>query len=184
MSPLQTLWSLIFNDYADGSVYNLYNNATSYIPGDRVIYPGRQVFQCATASTGNLPTNPAFWNPPINDNYIGARERFKYNARKITYEFALNRWFICTGIYITNMPIQQSGFILGQTGPYSSPLTNSSLSTSSNSPSYLLNVYTVPSIIDYIIWVPILVFNTLGATVPERVQTVRAFADTVNLAGM
>lgn len=181
MKPLQYLRDLIFEDYANGSLYDMYDNITNYIVGDRVIYIDRGSYECIQDTIGNIPTNTSYWRK-INDNYIGIRERIKYNSQKILFEWALNRNFICTGIYISNTPLTTTGFLMGHTGPYSSTLAGSS-NVSAN-PSYLANSLTLSDGFSYTIYVPIAVFNALGTSNGQRESIIRAFADKYNLAGM
>ncbi len=175
--PLQYLRDLIFEDYANGSNYLLYDNSTVYVIGDRIFYLDRGVYECILATLGNLPTDTTYWRK-INDNYIGVRERILYNAQKMTFEWGLNRWFICSGIYITNNSLALSGFLMGETGEYSSTLVNIA------NPSYLINDFVLGGIYSYTIYVPTAVFNSLGTTNTERENIIRSFADNYNLAGM
>lgn len=175
--PLQYLRDLIFDDYANGSNYLLYDNSTVYVLGDRIFYLDRGVYECILATLGNLPTDATYWRK-INDNYIGVRERILYNSQKMTFEWALNRWFICSGIYIENQSLSFSGFLMGNSGEYSSTLVNIS------NPSYLMNSFTISTDFSFIIYVPLAVFNSLGNSDIERENIIRSFADNYVLAGM
>jgi hypothetical protein len=177
-SPIQSLRDLIFDDYVDGSQYATYSSSVTYSINDRVVYINRGVYESLGTSIGATPsTATASWSL-ILDNYIGILERVKYNSQKMTYEYGLNRWFQCSGIYIENIPISYSGFLLGNRGPLSNTLVNV------NNPSYMGNTFNVGASYDYIIWVPIAVFNLLGATIQERSDMIRSFADNYNLAGL
>jgi hypothetical protein len=182
VSPLQSLRDLIFNDYANGSTVSRYDNATAYVVDDIVYYTDRGLYKCIGATTGNIPTDTTYWNK-ILDNYIGARERIKYNSRKIIFEYALNRWFDVPSanpqIYITNNNIYGTAFLLGETGEYSSTMAN--LSTNQNY--FLGNSYNYNSFA-FTIYVPLAVFNALDNNNTNRENIIRSFADKFVLSGM
>lgn len=178
LKPVQYMRDLIFVDYADGSVYNDYSPLSSYTPSDRVIYTDRGVYENHNSSVGFAPTDTAYWNK-INDNYIGIRERVRYNSQKKLFEYSLNRWFQCTGIYIENTPIQASFFTMGQTGTYSSTMSNGA-----SNQFYMGNSYSANSTSSYTIWVPLTAYTGMSTVLTERENIVRSFADNYNLAGM
>lgn len=180
LQPLQYLRDLVFNDYANGSPYPVYDAASAYTTNDRVVYSGRAVYESVSGSTGVDPNNIQSWNK-INDNYIGARERSHYNAQKILFEYGLNRNFQCSGIYINNQPILNAGMLIGNTGPYSTPISNSSYPYSS---AYLNNHFSGITNTCYTIFVPGIVYSGLAATNTERENIVRNYADNYNIAGM
>lgn len=179
LTPMQYLRDLTFNDFANGSSYPSYSGASAYTSNDRVSYNNRGVYESISGSTGILPTDINSWNL-INENYIGVRERVKYNSQKMLFEYGLNRWFQCTGIYIDNNPILNTGLLMGNTGAYSSALSNSSTPTSA---SYLINSFSGFTTNSYTIYVPTGVYTDLGITNIERENVVRSFADNYNLAG-
>ena len=134
----------LFVEYLTGSTYPVFTTGTTYVINDRVIYINRGVYENLSGSTGTLPTDADYWRQ-VNENYIGAQERSKYNARKLDYEFALNRWFEVDGftptvtattvtpdlfaasaqtIYIETNVVTPPGFLMGQTGEYSSVMVN------------------------------------------------------------
>lgn len=188
LKPLQYLHDLIFTDYANGSFYPNFDITSAYTLSDRVIYIDRGVYECNSGTTaGIVPFNLNYWRK-INDNYIGANERVLYNANKIVYEYALNRWFQTgisnpspgNGIYIDTLTASTIAFLMGNSGPTSSVLYNSSkLSTS-----YLVNYYSGSNSSDYLIWVPNAIYNALGPNDTFRTNTVRSIADKYNIAGM
>ena len=179
LQPLQYLRDLVFDDYANGSPYPDYSTLSAYTTNDRVVYSGRVVYESISGSTAGA-FDPVQWNK-INDNYIGARERSKYNAQKIVFEYGLNRNFQCSGIYINNQQILNSGMLLGNTGSYSTPISNSSYPYSS---AYLNNHFSGVTSTCYTIFVPTAVYNSLAATNTERENIIRNFADNYNIAGM
>lgn len=179
LQPIQWLHDFIFGEYSDGAVYNTYSNATAYVIGDKVIYTDRGVYECITNTTGNLPTNATYWKL-VNNNYIGIRERIVYNSQKILFEYALNRWFVCSGIYITNNDKDTVSFLMGNTGENSSLMPNSS----TNQIDYLGSNLIVTSINDFTIYVPIAVHTALSPDSGQRDNIIRSFADKLTIAGM
>jgi hypothetical protein len=88
--PVQILRDLFHDDYADGFTGSAWDSLSSYNPGDKVRYIDKAVYECQVFSgQGVEPTNTNFWLK-VQDNYIGLRERMKYNSRKILLEFILN----------------------------------------------------------------------------------------------
>jgi len=201
--PIQNAWgesltqplqinNVLFNEYISGSTYLAYDNGTTYVAGNRVSYSDRKVYENLTGSTGVNPLNANTWLQ-VNTNYLGARERSLYAAQKLTFEYALNRWFQVSGFYpvftptaITQSLFAQSAntiyiqtvststpvFMMGQTGPYSSLMVYNSFYATS----FMTNYFSGLSSYDYIIWTP----NSLGLTE----SLVRNFADTINISGM
>lgn len=181
LKPVQSLWNLIFVDYADGSTYLLYNPVTAYLKGNRVLFSNKKTYQCLINTTGNDPTNSTYW-VELNSNFIGARERSLYNSQKILFEYALNKWFMVSSaplIYIENKTVVGSPFMLGETGETSGTMAYDS----QYQQFYLGETYTYQQI-DFTIWVPIAIFNTLGSNVSNREKAVRSFADEYVLAGI
>ena len=176
--PLQWLHDAIFISYANGATDADYSNVTAYSLGDRVVYTDRGQYEALQATTGNLPTDTTYWIK-VNDNYIGARERSKYNSRKILFEYALNRWFQTTGIFISNTGGNASSFLLGGSGPTSTALFN----TSTNQQQFLIQSYSATSE-DFIIFVPLAKFNSLGSNDTDRKNVVRNIADLYVIAGI
>jgi hypothetical protein len=185
LAPIQNLWKRIFVDYKDGSLYADYDAFTVYVFGDRVVYTNKSVYECIrdTMAIGIPCDNTDYWLK-INDNFIGASERAKYNAQKIVFEYALNKWFrVPSGdpqIYIVNHIVSTSAFVMGATGAYSSAMASSS----AFSTSYMGASYSAVAVYDYTIYVPVAVFNAQGSTTTNRENAIRNFADKYNLIGM
>jgi len=183
LSPIQWLWKRIFVEYADGSFFAIFDISTAYVKGDIVVYSDRKVYQCLVNATGILPYDTVSW-VKINDNFIGARERIKYNAQKKVFEYALNKWFFVPvgdpQIYIINNIVVPDGFLLAESGDLSGLMASDSFF----SPSYMGSTYTITTSYDYTIYVPVLVFNAQGSTTANREQAIRNFADQYNLVGM
>lgn len=185
LSPIQNLWKRIFVDYSDGSLYVNYDISDSYSRNDRVIYTDKAVYECILdASAGILPTNATYW-VKINDVFIGARERVKYSAQKMVFEYALNKYFqnpTAPLIYIeNNFIVSDSVFVMSTLGSTSSfmPLDSHLQEDYMGlTPAYSVAGY------DYTIYVPIALFTSLGSDDSIREKIVRNFADKYNLAGM
>ena len=194
LSPLQKFFDVSFLGYKNGDTSLDYNNVTTYNFGDRVIYTDKSIYEAtyvdsdgvAQSFSGVIPTNTAFWTL-INTVFIGSDERSKYNAQKLLFEYALNRFFRVAAspadqIYITNNFIDSGQNFLMNTGSNDSSLMplNSmyQIDYMGLFPTYQTNTN------DYTIFVPIAVFTALGDTNDNRENAVRNFADIYNLAGM
>ena len=194
LSPLQKFFDVSFLGYKNGDTSLDYNNVTTYNFGDRVLYTDKSIYEAtyvdsdgvAQSFSGVIPTNTAFWTL-INTVFIGSDERSKYNAQKLLFEYALNRFFRVAAspadqIYITNNFIDSGQNFLMNTGSNDSSLMplNSmyQIDYMGLFPTYQTNTN------DYTIFVPIAVFTALGDTNDNRENAVRNFADIYNLAGM
>lgn len=177
--------NLLFNEYRTGSTYSLYDSGYTYSATNRVLYSDNSIYENLTGSTNVLPTDIYTWIK-VNDSYIGAIERSKYNAQKYLFEYALNRYFQVSGttrqssygvsfnnIFIENNLANSSSFLLGQIGQTSGNLNRSF----TYSTSFLTNAYTIPDE-DYTVWVPNYIFT---ATTVEKID---AIVSTLNIAGM
>ena len=194
LSPLQKFFDVSFLGYKNGDTSLDYNNVTTYNFGDRVIYTDKSIYEAtytnplgvAESFSGVIPTNTLAWTK-INNVFIGSDERSKYNAQKLLFEYALNRFFRVAAspadqIYITNNFIDSGQNFLMNTGSNDSSLMplNSmyQIDYMGLFPTYQTNTN------DYTIFVPIAVFTALGDTNDNRENAVRNFADIYNLAGM
>lgn len=203
--PIQEAWGTslteplqinndLFNEYINGSTgYTAYNNSTTYSVGTRVYYTDDAIYENLSGSTGVLPTNTNYWIQ-VNPNFIGAIERSNMNARKMTFEYALNRQFRTTGfapkvtipinqntfaasantIYIKTTPIPAASFMMGETGTYSSTMSNES----KNATSWMGNTYTGTTTSCFTIYVP----NYIYTATTEPI--IRNYVDQINMGGM
>lgn len=181
LKPIQTLWGIIFNDYADGSNYPFYEHPTTYNTGDRVIGADKRVYQALQTTVGHFIDDPNYW-VLVNHNFMGARERILYNSQKIVLEYALNKWFFVTAspfIYITTNATAGNLFLLGETGKYSSPMAE----YSGNQVAFLGQSYTVVQY-DFTVYVPNLLFNAIATSTDNSERVVRNFVDQYCLAGI
>lgn len=178
--PLQWNHDLFFTDYLSGAVYDNYDSLISYVPGNRVIYTDRSVYECILSTTGNDPSNELYWIL-IQTIFIGVRERELSTAQVISFESILNRYFqtpVGPQIYITNGTYISNCFIIGITETESSAIhVNESEDEEA--------IYSAANYggIDYIIHVPNVVWTPLAGNDPDREAIVRSVADIYNLAG-
>jgi len=185
LKPISNLFDVNFLDYKIGNVYTDYSGATTYSFGDKVMYIDKSIYELIVAtSTGVDPVNTTNWIK-INDVFIGCDERIKYNAQKLLFEYALNKFFLVPvvgdQIYIDNQITFETPFIMGNTGDLSSSMPTNSI----NQISYLGNAYTyTSSSYDYTIYVPIAIFTALGTNTTNRENAIRFFADKYNLSGL
>lgn len=182
--PIQIIRDLFYTEYADGFTGVKWDALSSFNPGDRVRYDDRSVYECIVFSgPGVLPTNTNFW-VKIQEDYVGVRERQKYNSRKLLFEFILNKWFEVAippapQIYIQNNNTYGTAFLLGETGPYSSKMANNS----AYQVNYLGSAYTFNQN-NFTIFVPAAVFAAIDANPVIAEGIVRSVADKYVIAGM
>lgn len=191
--PVQSLWSLIFNGYKNGTTvyYDLDN--TYFLPPlgyvfsvGEVIKDSKSIYICTKPSTYAGFANLADFDK-LQDNFLGVSERIKYNSQKILFEYAMNKWFsvpnvsIPNSIFITNNFIQsETIFLMGGSSETSSVMPNSSVYSTDymgNVPAYIAVSF------DFTINVPLDLFDTLGTNATNKENTIRQFADKYNLAG-
>lgn len=181
--PVQILRDLFHDDYADGFTGSSWDSLLSYNPGDKVRYIDKSVYECQVFSgPGVLPTNLNFW-VKVQDNYIGLRERLKYNSQKILLEFILNKWFdvpppAAPQIYIQNNNIYGNGFLLGQSGGTSGTMPNNSIYQEY----YLGESYTFGQY-SFTVFVPTAIFSALNAHPLNAENIIRAIVDKYVVAG-
>lgn len=174
----------IFYAYINGSDAYVYDSGVTYGVGSRVVY-NFQVFESLVSSnTGNIPdVSTASWRK-ILDYFIGASERTKYNASKIVFEYALNRFFRTTfaqppatsDIFITNTVPAYPSFLVGYTESASSYIGDSSSSGFVTS----TEVFTTASSYQFVIHFPLSLYTALGANA-EKI--IRSIADKYAISG-
>lgn len=115
-SNLQYQHGNIFGDFRNRAVYPDYSGATSYTPGNRVIFTDKGVYENIKASTGVAPSgedlSPTHWRQ-IQKYYLGVTERSQYNGQIIAFIKAINDWFGVTSapyIYLVNNNNIGSGY--------------------------------------------------------------------------
>jgi hypothetical protein len=180
--PIQWLRDLMFTSYKSGSEASTYSPGT-YDKYDQVIY-GKKVYSSLKDSNTDLPTVTTSWEI-IQSNFVGVEERVRYNAQKIVFEWALNRWFSTTfrqppntsDIYITNVIPPVSVFRVG------GDESNSSQVFTKHSSEFIINSYSFNAISNFTIHVPLAVYNALGDA-SNREGIFRSFADKYVAAGL
>lgn len=177
-AAIQNLWFLIFEDYRVGSVYPDYGFFTQYYVGDRVLFADKSIYECISNSLNISCLDTTKW-VKVNDIFIGSDERIKYSAQKLLFEYALNKFFITSGIYITNNFIDVGDvFVMDTDSTESSVMPLDSFYQED----YMdLTATYASGIYDYTIFVPIADYTTLGSSANAIIRT---FADKYNLAGM
>jgi hypothetical protein len=195
LKPLQVLYNTMFGTFKDGNAAAIYNGATAYVVGNQVKYTDKAIYQCWVASTGNLPTNTAYWFK-IQDKFVGIEPRCKYNAQHLLFEYALNEWFGTTfvnvpgssDIYINAVGANLGAFYVGFTPTDSSfvvydepeatafiqalDLTTASISSTVNVPIAVANALTTETA------------NTVPNISANRENIIRQIADLYNYAGI
>lgn len=172
--PMQYLHDLFFTDYLNGSNAPIYI-AGLYNPGDRVRWIDNGIYE-AIVVTGNDPSIASDWMR-VQDVFIGLNERAAYNSQKIVLEFLLNRYFApnTTDIYITNNPLNNNVFIIGETEFQSSIVYASEFySTNFVRDAYAFNTFS------FTVFIPTAVFAALN----NEEGVIRAIADKYVLAGI
>ena len=178
-----------FNEYLSGTTYPNYSATTSYNIGDRVVYGFDSVYENLSGSTNILPTNTAYWYM-VNPNFIGAVERSLYNGQKIKLEWELNRIYRTPSlnlnptqfsganhtnqIWIQNNALLPSGFLMGQTGPYSSNMAKNSI----YSTSYMGNHYSGVTSNCFTINVPQYIYSATTEPI------IRSWVDPIVISGI
>lgn len=186
---------MVFTDYGFSNLaLSHYSSAVTYGEGDRVVYKFAEYISLQGSNTGNDPETVISYWAKINDIFIGVNERVKYNGRKLTFEWALNRYFNTTfrqpdhvgtptnsDIYISNIARAGRSFVM-----YPDWYRSSVMYPTTSAPRYMLvsPVYTAPSAYEYNINIPLAVFNALGSSDPIRESIVRNFADRYNEVGL
>lgn len=188
ISPMNWLRHVYFEVFKKGVAYPEYAAGT-YAKGDRVKYT-KAIFESLIDSNTSDPTVTASWLK-ISDNFIGVDERIRFNAQKIIFEYALNKWFNtdahpcvwsnipgASSIYITNNSIVTGNFVVSSDDAGSSAVgTDDSTESVGGDGADVIQL-------SYTINVPTAVFNALGADDSIREATVRNFADLYNPVGL
>lgn len=185
--PMNDL-NLIFKWYRESSTAGAYNNATVYNFGDvvryaKVVYLRNEVTDGYAA--GIEPTNTTYFTK-ILDLFIGTDERVKYQSQKLVFEYALNRFFettfrqppLVSDIYITRDYSDLTDFWISEVDSETATVGETDTDTV-----YVDEDETTRQNYDYVIKIPVAVYNALASTNPTRERIVRIFADKINAAG-
>jgi hypothetical protein len=186
MYPLQWLRDLFFDDYAKGTAYQDWDAVSGFAQFSRVRYSDLGNYECINpaGAVGALqnPLNTDYWRK-IQDNYIGANERVKYNSQIIVLEYALNRWFMNAApsdlIYIsTNVTTSQ--LLMG-----GSSATSGNLSNYSAYSSYFMGYTYSATQYDFTVYFPIALYTALPPALnADKDKMIRNVVDKYKLTGM
>lgn len=197
LSPMQWLRDLFFEDYAAGFTGNKWS-AGAYLKGDRVRYKNHSVYE-AQADTSGEPSVSDDWMK-IQEIWIGATERSKYNGGKLLLEYALNKWFDTqfrqptanvadplfytpkSDIYIKNIIPANQVFI------FSNSITTASKFSNSGFANFFQNLIDFDATC-FTINIPTAVYDALlpgepTGTTANKDKIVRSFADKYVAAGI
>ncbi len=209
LSPIQWLHDLVFTDYANGSAAPIYVSSNTYNVGDRVQYTDFAVYELInalpTVTTGIdiSPVNNAYWYKAL-DNFIGLRERIRYNSQQLVLEYALNHFFgtnfvqpgswgaytypdslvvasdylAKSDIYIERLFVDTDGFMIGSSEEQSSDINATDTAYFNNC---IATSYTLGSQYNFIIYIPQSLATSLGSS---YAGTVQSFADQYVVYGM
>lgn len=186
LKPLQWLNNLFANDYIDGYQYPDYNAFAVYNIGDRITFTDNRNYEFVKIPDfyvgGISPSDVGDYWLLIQDNFIGANDRVKFNSQIIMLEKELNIWYKnplpANQIYIVNN-VNPANFVLGGSGATSSKM--SLLSQSSTV--FLANVTNFVNS-DFTVMVPTALYTTLGTTAVNRENNIRSFVNKYKLAGI
>lgn len=178
------------NSFSSGISIDWYDSAVAYVPGDYARV-GIARYECLAACTGEFPVNnPDFWYKTVTD-FVGTDARKNFYAGKMTLEFVLDLYlqqpnptfsYTYQPIYIATQGNANSTFMLNNNV---SPYLNYMPTSSNFQQNYLANVSTYSAgAVNFIVYVPALLYAVLGTTNADRTNTVRSVVDKYNTAGM
>jgi hypothetical protein len=168
--------NLILGTYKVGFVPGDYSPG-AYNKYDQVVYK-QVVYESLVASNSALPTDTTKWRI-IQQNFIGADERIKFNGTKLIAEYALNKWFetnfrqppAVSDIYLTTNLVSAPVFRFGLTESVSSSVGRT---TSSE---FVGNNYDFLDVHNFSIHMPLAVYDALDSNPANRDAIVRNFFD-------
>ena len=177
-------------------VYNVGNSVTNGVDSEG----NKLYYQCTHIISSPELFNPLHWVLlggsiwyKISPSYIGAQERAQYNAQKIVFEYALNRWFRTTfrqptaftngttstpygkfytptsDIFITTVPVVNITFFSGETEStscYSGELNSGSAFSTETV------VLGSDTTYEFIVWIPTSLATLLGLNYVQIVSQV------------
>lgn len=178
--------SIKFDDYRNGAIYGYWSGVVTYADGDRVIDLFGVYVSLSDGNTGNPTTDATYWYR-VGDYFIGASERVMYTPRKLTFEWALNRYFNTTfrqpddPVAPTNSDIFISTSIPTSTSVimYPDAARSSRIYPTMSAPRYMFDtiVTTAATSYRFAINIPVAVYTALGTSPAIRESIVRRFAD-------
>lgn len=191
-SQLQYNRDLFYDNYISGDTSDAYDELTSYQVGEKVRYIDRAIYECIKdATAGILPTDEEYWIKR-QDVFIGLKERVRFNAQRLEFEFAMNTWFNTefrqptsyttapqyylpkSDIYIENNTVLPGVFLVRDSNN-----SDYFYSFETTKQKYIYSEVTASSYLDYsfTINIPLAVYNALGPDSLTRENAVRRIAD-------
>lgn len=178
-------------DYIDGTDLGTkqWSSLTTYNrDSDPVIWTDSKVYQCikdGALGVNYAPTGTAnsltYWIEVL-PNWIGTKERIKYNSQIIILEYALNKIFFNVGvadqIHVETLTTID-GFVMFTTSAGSSEMYTNSLYTGE----FMFTEYS-PTQNNFTVWVPAALFATLGSTTQDRENSIRKVVDKYRIPGI
>lgn len=186
--PLQYIHNLTMTDYRVGSTAIPWLDSTTYSEGDRVVYKGSAYESKVNANINNLPTDSTWWNK-VQENFIGVFERVKYNGNKLTFEWAINKFFKEYGAIFRQPPNVSDIYLVAHEKPPLVFISGATEAFSSNvyldrSTEFVVNDYTFGSYFNCSIMVPQAIYDQLDTDPNNRENIIRLFADQYIVAGV
>lgn len=188
LSPIQYLRDLWLGDYRIGSTALPWLDSTTYSVGDRVVYRGSAYESLQPGNLNNLPTDQTKWKL-VQENFIGVFERVLYNGNKLTFEWAINKFFKEFGTTFRQPPNTSDIYLVSHVKPPLVFVSGEDEAFSSKvyidrSTEFVVNTYTFTGYFNMSIMVPLAVFNALDTDPGNRESIVRRFADKYIIAGV
>lgn len=188
VEPLNDL-NIIFKWFREGNTAGQYNPATTYTFGSVLKY-SRKVYLKNEVTTGYtagiIPTNTTYF-VRISESFIGIAERLMYRPDKLVLEYALNRIFettfrqppLVSDIYIQNVNTSDTNFGVGELDNFTSTIGE----TDVLSLYFISENDFVAGETDFIVYVPLAVFNALASTDVERTAILTDVIEKYRLTG-
>lgn len=176
LAPVQWLRDLILGSYKSGST------AQQYAPGiyqkyDQVIY-NKAVYSSLIANNTDAPTVGSSWEL-IQDDFQGVDQRVLFNGQKLILEYSLNNRFGT----VFRQPNQTSDIYISNNQPlpevfqFGTVEADSSDFKTTGSDQVMINNYTFSAIANFLINVPMAVYNDLDATGKNNENIIRSFVN-------
>lgn len=193
MRPLQWLRDRFFNEYyALDQLIDAFDPSLQYYSTNQVVYAvdraNYEVLPGVTPPIGTLPTDTNYWIK-LQDNFVGLKWRQQTTAEKLKLQYYLNLYFWTdynnppasqSDIYITSNNSLQNFFLVSIDDNLSDKVVLSNGESNgfvgTSNPNLSMTAYTI--------YIPVSVFNALGATLAQREAVVRAQVDPRNLSGV
>jgi len=176
VQQFQYLHTDVLKDYRTGSVYPNWTAGT-YAHLAKVVY-GQSVYESLINGNTAIPTNSAYWRLYEN-TFIGVETRVKFNAQDLVLTYALNLRFGTTfrqppsvsDIYISTQFVGVANFRSSDLENFSSNVSNF---TSSE---YIKNTDDITTYHNFIIYVPVAVYNALDPLMVNNENIIRSFVN-------